>query len=490
MTESILTRFIKGAVSVGLGSMAVMVMGLLGMIVAVRHLPIEDYGAFVLLLVIVGFLVELSSFGLDLAIPKFLATLEDQTQIRRLINSVVIFRGAIMLLMSILAIIAKDGLELLFGASLFLDLIIYIPVMVLAMGMYKLVYAVLQGMFNFKMMGFSDFFSSLLNFILVIALVIVFQQGIIGLIYAKTISFTVSTIVAYIAVPVSKRIELDVATLRKMIVFGFPLQVNYILTFIFLRMDTLVIATLLGPAQIAYYEIARKIPEHIVMAYDAFRTVYYPFIARMYAQGEVAKATRMINQSIRWLSLLATLGALIALLFGTEIITLLFSDRYLPSTDAFVLLMLALHLLLLDYTMGYSLVAIGDSNKPAIINVVRAIVGLASNLILIPIMGIVGAALASILGFAVANPLNVFFLRRRTLNVNFWIYLKPLVIFGCFALAVTFFDLPTLFERLAVVLLFLVVCVLTSVITIGDVTFITRELRIAFLSSRQPKSVS
>lgn len=492
MTESVLTRFIKGAVSVGLGSMSAMVMGLLGMILAVRYLPIEDYGAFVLLLVIANFLVELSSFGLDLAIPKFLSALDDEEQIRRLINSAVIFRLILMLSLSLAAILVKDGLDLIFGESLFLDLVIYIPIMVVGMGTYKLVYVILQGLFKFKVMGFIDFFSSFLNFVLTITLIIVLDQGIVGLIFAKTASAAVCALIAYAAIPISKRIEFDMEPVRQMVRFGFPLQINYILTFIFLRMDTLIIATLLGPAQIAYYEIARKIPEHVVMVYDAFRTVYYPFIARFFAQGEIEKAGRMVNQSIRWLSLVIILGAVISLLFGADIITMLFTDRYLPSVSAFVLLMLGLHLLLVDYTMGYSLVAIGDSDKPAIINVVRAIVGLAANLILIPALGIVGAALASILGFAAVNPLNVFFLRRRTLRVDFWVYLKPLAIFAAFAVPILHYNLMALglVERIAIVVLFLVVCVVTAVITVADITLVTRELRIAFLSSRQPKSVS
>ena len=490
MTESVLTRFIRGAVSVGLGSMSKMVMGLLGMILAVRYLPIEDYGAFVLLVVIVGFLVELSSFGLDLAIPKFLAGMDDPDDVRRLVNSVVVFRIILILMISLLAILVSDWLELLFGASLFLDLVVYIPILVLALGTYKLMYAIMQGFFQFRLMGFLDFLSSLLNFVLVIGLVVALDQGVMGLIFAKIVAHALSVIIAYIAMPVRKRLELDFTVLRRMIVFGLPLQVNYILTFAFLRMDTLIIATLLGPAQIAYYEIARKIPEHIVMVYDAFRTVYYPFIARFYAQGDRVNVARMINQSIRWLSLLAVLGALITLVFASDIITLLFTDRYLPSAGAFALLMVALHLLLVDYTLGYSLVAIGDSDKPAIVNVVRAVFGLAANLILIPAYGIEGAALASILGFAIVNPLNVYYLRRRALAVSIGVYLKPLLIFACCALLVLFYDLTAPAEGIVVIASFLVACVIASVVTLSDVTFITRELRIAFLARRQSEPVS
>jgi O-antigen/teichoic acid export membrane protein len=64
-------------------------------------------------------------------------------------------------------------------------------------------------------------------------------------------------------------------------------------------------------------------------------------------------------------------GTLVAVVFGRDVIRLLFSETYLPCYVPFVLLMVGLVLKVTENTLGYSLVAIGDSDKPLIVNAVR-----------------------------------------------------------------------------------------------------------------------
>ncbi|MFO7322983.1 MAG: flippase [Chloroflexota bacterium] len=474
-SESLLARFIRGAISVGMGSLSIIAFGFLSMLLAVRHLPAEDYGAFVLLQVVAGFLVEISALGLTLSVPKFLADTEDRTIQSELVSSVIIFRIVTIAGISLVAVAARNTLLSLFDATLLLDLLLFIPVLVLTQGLAKLLRSILQGLFAFKMVGATDFISSLLNFVLVLFFVLLAHQSVLGLVYAKVISMGVSCVLAYLAIPVSKKWALNRALLTRVIRFGLPLQVNYILTFIFLRVDTLIIGALMGPAEIAYYEVARKIPENLTMAYEAFRVVFYPFIARFAANGESDKAASFINHSARWISLITIFGALIAFLFGHEIIVLLFTEQYLPSVPAFILLMASLNLTLIDYTLGYSLVAVGDSSKPMIINTLHTTTNLVGNLLLIPALGIIGAAISSILGFVVTNPLNVWFLRRRGIPADAMFYVKPILIFvACALLAAVL--MPTLFlEKLLFAGLFLLGCLLLSVIVPADLMLLARE---------------
>lgn len=475
--ESLLSRFIKGTISVGLGSASVIGFGLLNMLVAVRYLPAEDYGSFVLLTVVASFLVELSAFGLNLSTPKFLADNDDDDLQRRIINTVLILRILIMAAVIVLAVLARSVLSDMFGSSVLLDLIEYLPPLLFLQAMTKLLRSILQGLFAFRIMGYVDLISSVSNFALIIVLVAILKQGIVGLVYARIIAIGLSCAFAYFAIPVQKKLEFDRAILRKLVKFGLPLQINYILTFVFLRIDTLIIATLMGPAEIAYYEIARKIPENLVMAYDAFRAVYYPFIARFTANGELKRATEVINHSLRWISFFTILGALIALLFGNEIVVLLFTEQYLPSVPAFILLMIALNLTLVDYTLGYSLVAAGDATRPMMINVAHTTINVLANLLLLPVFGIAGAALASITGFVATNPVYAWFLRRRELRVRVDYYLRPIAVFGVFALATLALDPDSVIEKAAIIGLFLLACVVFSVIVREDVMIVFREAR-------------
>lgn len=107
------------------------------------------------------------------------------------------------------------------------------------------------------------------------------------------------------------------------------------MTFLFQRADTFIIGGFIGPAEIAIYEIARKIPESIESLYEAFRKVYFPFISDLFGQKKNQEATDMLNHSVRLIAVAGVFGILVAFFFGSEIITLLFSSGYERSSLLF-----------------------------------------------------------------------------------------------------------------------------------------------------------
>jgi O-antigen/teichoic acid export membrane protein len=484
VSDSILSRFLKGAFSVGLGNISTMALGLLGVMIVTRRLPAEEFGIFVLIQVVVAFLARVSSFGFGLAVPKFITGAKSEDEKRQLVNTAVYFRILTIPLVCLLALLLKPALSQLFEAPQLADFFVFVAVFFFFDSLAILFKAIFQGFFLFKKIALTEFISSCLNFILIIVFVLLLKQGILGLLLAKIISLSVACLYAYLALPVAKRIEFRLELLRPVLKFGFPLQLNDVLSFVYLRIDTLMLGAMLGPKAIAYYEVARRIPDSLTGLYEAFRAVFFPFIAKFFAHGERQKAAQMLNHSTRLISFATMLGTLVVLVFGREIISLLFSAQYLASVPAFVLLMIWLNLAFTDSTLGYSLVAAGDSNKPAMINVLHAGVNVVGNLLLIPPLGIAGAALSSVLGFAATNPVYVYFLRRRNVDARVMAYLKPMLIFAAIWLLV-FVLQPALFvAKASVVVLFIVTSAVLSVITLEDLNAVAHEAKVTLPGSR------
>jgi O-antigen/teichoic acid export membrane protein len=479
VSDSLLSRFIKGAFSVGLGNFSTMTLGLLGVMIVTRHLPAEEFGIFVLIQVVVAFLSRVSSFGFGLAIPKFITSAKSEAEKRQLVNTAIYFRILTIPLVCLLALLLKPALSRLFEAPQLAGYFVFVAVFFLFDSLATLFKAIFQGFFLFKKIAFTDFISSCLNFVLIIVLVLWLKQGILGLLLAKVISMSVACLYAYLALPVPKRIEFRLELLRPVLMFGFPLQLNDVLSFVYLRIDTLMLGAMLGPKAIAYYEVARRIPDSLTGLYEAFRAVFFPFIAKFFAHGEQQKASQMLNHSTRLISFATMLGTLVVLIFGREIISLLFSSQYLTSVPAFVLLMIWLNLAFTDSTLGYSLVAAGDSNKPAMINVLHAGVNIIGNLLLIPSLGITGAALSSVLGFVATNPVYVYFLRRRSVDAKVMAYLKPMLIFAAIWLFIFVLPPTLLLIKALVVVLFIVTSMVLSVITVEDLSAVAQEAKVA-----------
>lgn len=474
--DSLLTRFVGGALSVGLGNLSTMFFGLIGVMVIARLLPATVFGSFVLLQVIASFLTRVSSLGLNLSIQKFVAGIEDLDERRKLINTSLFFRVLTIAATCGLALMVKPLLTTLFQATTVETLFGAILVLYVLESLGQFLRATLQGLFRFQAVAICDLSSSIVGFVLLLFFVLYLKLGLWGLVYAKGLAMTSAVVIALISIPDRLRVEIDFGRLRQLLSFGMPLQASDILTFVFLRVDTLMIGAFLGPAEIAYYEIARKIPESLGGFYEAFRSVFLSFIARLYALGERTEAAEMVNHSNRLISLVVMFGSLIALLFGEEIITLLFSQAYLTSVPVFVLLMIGLNISIIDYTLGYSLVAVDETKKTVVINAILATASLLGSRLLIPPFGTVGAASARLIGFVVANPFYIIFLRPK-LNVVAWPYLKPILLFALCWL-VTFFWPPNLVGSLLLLVGFGVASWFATVITRTDLSTVVAEAAI------------
>lgn len=489
MSETLLSKFIKGTFSTGVGNIFSLVLNLFGTMIAARHLSEDSFGAFVLVQVVALFVAQISSFGLNATIAKYITSTEDVDHRRELFNSAILFRIASIVIFCIFVLVFRKALAALFDSSLILELTVFVLPLFALESLKGLLLSALQGFFRFRRIGLTFLIDSFFNLFFLVGFIFMLDAGVFGLIYARIISLSLAVSFAYISAPISKRIEINISSLKKMLRFGFPLQINDILTFIFRRIDTLIIGALLGPADIAYYEIARKIPDSLAKLIEAFRSVFFPFISQLHSRGDRSRMTMLINNSTRFVSFAGASASLVVLLFGNEIISLLFTEKYLPSVPVFAVLMVTLCISASSNLIGTSLVAVGQSNKPAIINTVHSGVSLLANLILIPILGIIGAAFSNLAGNSVSNPLNVIFLRRSGVSINVWSYLKPILALGVCLMPILLLNPSTIMQKLLFMILFAVACGLLSVVTSEDLSTLRSEIRplIARLA-KQPHS--
>jgi O-antigen/teichoic acid export membrane protein len=480
MPSSILFGFMRGIFSTGCGRIMNLGLGMLSLFLVVRHISAEAYGVFVLIRVITMFLAEISNFGLTLVIPKYLASSEDFQHKHRLINTIVYFRVLTILLSVPLILAARPALVALFGSSpLLMNVYGYIPVLFVLDSLARTFTSIMQGLFRFRLIGIVNTVAAIVNFIATLVLVLYLNLSTVGLVYALLISNALIVITASGAAHIKFRHGISLDILKEMLIFGSPLQMQFMLNFVFSRIDTVLIGSFLGTAGVAFYEVARKLPDGFMSLYEAFQSVYYPFISRFHAEGEREKLVRLLNNSIRVLLFLTSFLALLAVLFGKEIISLLFSPEYLPSYYAFVVLMFGLSLSVLDNTLGYSLLAIGEANKPLVVNLVRTIISFLLNLVVTPIFSFTGASVVAVVSNLIAAPLDAYFLWKRKVHAEIWAFFKPIVIAGGYGLLFHLLGSSLFSLKVVFSVLFVLTCLWMAVITREDWRLILTEARTA-----------
>ena len=464
MAEPILKRFLTGMLATGIGSASVVLLGMFGLMLSARLLTTDELGAFFLLQVLVLFAAEGSSFGIHLALERWLPGMDAPQERRLTLNTALLFRlltvavGVLVLALVMPSVLARLAL------APTPTLIALLLAWFILEAVLKLVLTYLQTQFAFNAIGTANALSSLVNFASILGFVLVLETGLMGLLYAKLASRVLALGYAWWARPLPLGLLFDAVLLRRMLRYALPLYANYFLAFLSVRADTLLIGGMLGTTAVAYYEVARRIPDSLMQLYDAFRQVYFPFVVRGIADDALGQVSTLLNNSTRFGAFALGLACLIAFVFADEIIVLLFSETYLPSATTFTLLMVVASLLMIETTLGSTLAALGDSDKPLLINIVRTGLQLTAYFFWIPPLGIAGAALAALVAAAAVLPINVYFLRRRALAVDSFAFGKPMLIAGLIAAALTMSStLPPAFQVL-LILAYLPVAVIGSVV--------------------------
>jgi O-antigen/teichoic acid export membrane protein len=474
MPKSSVSQFFSNVVSSGLGKASTVVFGLLCMLIYARWMSPADYGGFVLLQVMISLGLSFGEFGMDTVTTRFIAGTEDEVERRKIINTGYLFRVLCMAMISLVFFLFQEKLYELLGGKVPQQLLVYLPAFLLTEGLLSFFSYVLQGMLKFKTMAVINFTYGLTSLLLTIILVIPFNMGAYGLVWARLAPKLLCLILVVSAVKMTFKIEFDLEWFKKLFKFGIPLYGNRLLEFAYGRADTLIIGYYFGPSEIAIYEFARRIPESLEMLYIAFVDVYFPYITNLFSSKNLEKISNMVNHANRLTAVLGSLGVILAFGFGKWFFELVFSDQYLASVPPFVILMVALIFIALDSNLGYTLVAIGEPEKPLFINLFRFGIVFACYFVLIPRFQIIGAVVSSLIGLIMVNPVNVFFLRRRSVDVKMIVYVRSLLL-----LALGLIPYYIYGSNIPVAIIFLVIfiagCWFSQAIRLEDIQLIQKE---------------
>jgi len=477
MDKNFLTRFIKGLVSTSIGIFLQIVLGFVGLMIAVRYVSKEEFGIFALIQVIAALFGILNTLTLEgISVTKFITSVDENNK-KKIVNTAISYKIFISLMMCLFIFLCRPLISIIFKSEQLIQLFIYIPLLFLTSSFNELLLNIVQGFHQYKKMAISHIFIGVVRLFLIITFLIVLKMKVIGLIFAFLFSFVASILYLFLMVPVKIKFNFNFLLYKEILKFGFPLGLNSILTFIFTRIDRFIIGAMISPVGVAHFEIASRIPDSSRRMFESFRSVFFPNMSELFANKRHAEAENVLSTSLRLISFVTIFAAVVAILFQREIIRLLFSERYLASAPALSILMVSLSIGLIGNVLGTSLVAFGQSDKPVKINLVGTITNVVGNFVLIPIFGFMGAAYAALLSRCATNPLNVWFLKKAGVRVKVSQYLKPIFAFCVLAIILLLINPKSLIIKLFLIVLFLILCMISSIIRKKDISTIYSMIR-------------
>lgn len=409
-------------------------------IILARNTTPSEYGTFNIGFVLLYFFVTLSCLGLTGGAPRYIAYLRakgEKNKVKRVISSTVQFSFIASLFCFSLFFFSTDFLTAIFH----LEQTYVLKIFALAVPFFVTIEILASIFLGFdrvhEKVYFRDMFMNILK-VAFIAFVIVLGYSFLEIIYAYLLSIVIASTsfilyaikklpVAIANTGVSANSDADPVT-KELLLFSLPLLATFILSLIILRMDTLMLGYFETTTIVGLYNAAHPISQLISVFLMSLVFIYLPIASQLYSKNLMEEMRRNYMILTKWIFSATFPLFLVIFLFPETVLNVFFGSPYEEASVALQILALGTLIPVFLGPNGATLIAIGRTKLNMIDDLIGAITNISLNIFLIPLMGIMGAAIAYAISFAVLNMIKsaqIFHIHKiHPFTKN---YLKPIV---------------------------------------------------------------
>lgn len=254
---------------------------------------------------------------------------------------------------------------------------------------------------------------------------------------ATFVSGVFACVFTYCAAPWPIRLRFDTTEMRRILKQGISFQSVSIVDVLSQWATPAIVGTLVGPTAVGYIGMALANARRPLLLAESVMRVTFPHFSRL--QEDTKRLHETINGYLvvfLWVMLLWT-GFIWST--GTQLVTIIYSQKWLPAVPALVLFSAALPVDIIIWTMGLSYRATNQNWRALKAFGVRTAVNLSLAAVFVPRFGFIGIPCAYLISnLACAGLLLRGFARglfTRMVSTGWW--LIPSVLFGYFCSRVT-----------------------------------------------------
>jgi len=266
--------------------------------------------------------------------------------------------------------------------------------------------------------------------------------------------------------PVSIRLfRWDLA--RNLALRALPLSISALLVSVFLRVDQVMLSRMMDMKAVGTYSVAVKLVEALNFVPVLAASLLLPVFARHRESRNLDSLLRITFRSTSWAALMF-IAALT--LFGRDLLSFLWQERFLDSLGPLLILSWSSLFVFMGTVNGAMSVAFGLQKYNLVFISVQSFLNVALNLILIPKFGVSGAAISTSITYGLGFLMMFLFPAMHFIAKQAWRDTLPL----CLLVAVLLYSGTILNRWWVVVVLILVTCLLLYKST-GFIRLVQRE---------------
>ena len=407
-----LWRVLTGASLVIIGVMANRVFDLVTRTVIARYLGPEGFGILSTSISILSIAGTFTLFGLSLGIVRFISKDQNHENVTKYFFVAFWFVTFVGGVIGLFAWIFDNQISVL----IFRDP--ELSVVVQAIGISIPLFAALSIVTSvFQSFGNARAYVLINNIVLpgirllAVFCVLIFSWGFIGIVNGYLWIALAITLIT--AIPLSKKYALnfwslkgiDFVTFELLARFSFPLLIGSLIGLSVWQIDVIFLQREWGSLQAGLYSAALTLGRLPNILLIAFGFMLAPIMAQQFEKKHLADLRRLYGQIIDLIFFIGLPISTAFVVFAPQILNVLFGNEYLASVTVLRIMAVGYFLHSILGPNGNTLIMIGRSKVYMIDTTISAIITIILYIIIIPVYGLIGAALATLGGLTIMNVL-------------------------------------------------------------------------------------
>lgn len=232
--------------------------------------------------------------------------------------------------------------------------------------------------------------------ILLIAALLFAGYGIVAVGYAYVVTAAIAFVVTHVLLNRIMPLVGEYTThSRELLAFSIPLVASDVITLLLMHTDTFMLAYFSSSADVGLYTAAFPVANGLTVVLASFGFLYLPITSRLDSDGDHDEISRLYETVTKWAFIVTFPGFLTFVVFPDDIMRIFFGAEYAGAGLALVILSFGYLGNVIGGRNKETLLAVGLTNYLFAVDAFAYGLNLVMNLLLIPVYGFVGAAVAS-----------------------------------------------------------------------------------------------
>lgn len=398
---------------------AVVSSGLL-MVALARLLGPDEYGLLFLAIAIFGILGVFSKLGIAKSCARYVAEYKEQdpAQLPHILRISIILNTATITLVSIALLLGYRQLVAILDEPSLTPFLLLGVLFLAFETLTVFIRLVLQGFEEIELAATIHAINRITRLGFAVGFVVM-GFGALGALGGYILSFAFSSLLGlgFIFTKLYRPIEpapsIESGLGRRIGEYTVPLTATSTANVLDKRIDTVLIGFFLTPVAVSYYVISKQVIEFLEMPVSALGFTLSPSFGAQKANGNIDQAARIYETALTHSLLLYVPAAAGLVLVAEPTIKLVFGTDYRGAVT--VLQVLSPYIILLSVTKitSNALDFLGRAKTRAIAKGVTAVLNVCLNVVLIPLFGVVGAAVATVVTYSMYTGANVVIINQE-----------------------------------------------------------------------------